>query len=271
MGNEQPVTPPANVVKFYGDNLNEHDVSAIDKNTILLVYGYMHRMQKLLNNKDETVLNIIPDDIINKCLLYYYIAEYFKYLGYGIKFGQDEIKSYIDATTIVSGIYNNVMQNMLYTPTGNTSYGNITIKSSQTEYIYRWNLKTSHETFIGITTNTLHYNRFIRDTTSATAYYFDTSNHCIFRKVPDIETTASVGMRLDSYPQTLNQPTKYVLMELDLEKKVINFYKNNDKGTKIWANIKCGEDINYHLAVSMMSNTSITLISFDKEIKTQES
>ena len=59
--------------------LTEKDLFLVDYKTQLIVFGFIHEMERLLlkNNNNNNIFHNIPSLIKYTCLSYYYIIEYF--------------------------------------------------------------------------------------------------------------------------------------------------------------------------------------------------
>lgn len=263
MGNQESGPVTTDIVEVDIDNL---DVNIIDDLTKLIVYGYMHQIQKLLNShKEKTILNLIPFDIMKKCLFYYYEAEYFKILGYQVKPKKDIVKIYDDARTISHQLTNNGSGDetitSLFVLKGNTSYGNVNIPS-KIKCIYKWYFKINQITtmlLIGISTNKSYHDQWLNTIPTGITYYYNPITDQLHHKHHQSPAKALwSGQAIESL-QTL-------MMEFNLKENSLTFYRNGNKSPHCYINnIESGVDITWNLAVSIAANASLSLIGFKKE------
>ena len=276
MGNQESGPITTDIVEVDIDNL---DVDIIDNLTKLIVYGYMHQIQKLLhyNKNDKTILNLIPLDIMKKCLFYYYENEYFKILGYCVKPKTDIIKIYDDARTISHQITNkgsgNETSTSLFVFKGNTSYGNVIIPS-KIACTYKWYFKINQISsllFIGISSNKSHHDEWLNTISTGIAYFYNPISDELYSKHPQsnaklLWSNRAAQINILTHGDNPTAPLQTVMMEFDLKKNCLSFYRNGNKSPQCHIkNMESGVDITWNLAISIAANANISLIGFKKD------
>ena len=201
-----------------------------DEGTRVLLFGYSRQIQK-------EIQHIIPDTVIIICLSYYYINEYFA----------DAPGDYsVDKTGQIIEKVNNVLNR-------SSCYGFKEIKSLNAG-IYTWKFRLNGKytsMYIGITSK---YEKLKEDFWNM----YDGYNYCI----TSTGRKKSCGKGSDYYTNGY-AAGDIIKMELNLNKKTLKYYKNDHDQGVAYSNIKCGELINYKMAISFLHKKSkLTLLNF---------
>ena len=257
MGN-QPQATTAHVVHI---DFEYMDIENVDSITKLIVDGYMRKLQSLLNR--NILLNVIPNDVIKKCLFYYYEPEYFKTIGFQTKVHTDSNYKTLSIPTDT------------LTLIGNTTFGNVIIPST-INCICRWDITINSVDckvpflLIGVSTNIYNnHDKYISSIEDGYSYCFNPITEAIGLKTPN-EQQYNFDEYIGPEPTFSNAIVpKTVSMELDLKNRQIVFYKNNVNQGIAFKNeqIKIGDNYNYHFGISLGAGSNVTLTKFKKEYK----
>ena len=212
-----------------------------DDETKDLVSGYVRRMQNLFKDK------IIPKEVTNLCIIYYFITEFFA------KYGDDMNVSTKDTKNDLVSITPNSRWN--------TAYGNIVIDINETpNLIYRWTIaKNTNATLIGIEIDDF---RNINSNISAFhrgddyPYYYWFVDHFLQRN--DASENLEQRYRNKKAPKNAE-----ITMELNCKDRTIRFIVNKEDFGIAFTKIIPG--YNYRFGVSLCQNGDVQLVNFEIE------
>eukprot|EP01084_Bolivina_argentea_P223726 378482_1 len=226
----------------------------IDEKTKCLVYGYIRNQQKDLSlDHNNNPFYTIPELVIYKCVLYYYITDYFE-IG-GITGTIYSVKNYNDTISHCTNRHCNF-------------YGYVSIVSTS-KAIHRWKFKineqhTINNICIGIEeykqNDKEHNNRKLEKD-----YYFCLTDETINYGYHDNAGVYSKGKR-KIYGTTYGEGT-VIEMKLDLHKTTLSFTQNNNDFGVAYDNIQQQEGLVYKMAVliaySSQKRQTVTLLSYN--------
>ena len=212
----------------------------IDQQTIDTVNGYIRDKQELLPYEENSYY-IIPSLVIHLILSYYIEPEYFTNNPGGYKVSDDKKTiTKIDASEP-------------------SIYGNIIIPSTR-KGIYSWIFK-----ILCIKTNTSFGITSDIDCTYKGGEFWQTSKFPAYAAVY-AGHRASKGKMEYEYPE-FNQirANSMIKMVLDLSKKELIFWVDNQNLGVAYKDIDVGEDIKYRMAVDMYNaSTKMCLIDYNE-------
>ena len=216
----------------------------IDEKTKLIVFGYC-RMNK--SNTD------IPSEVVFLCIKFYFQPEQFELSGDDISISDNNTKITLDINY----------------PTGGScsAYGHMIIPSIS-QYIYEWELKYNNDggwnyVIVEISSSADYANRGFSDTRNESyGYGYWSPSGSKVRCKPGFYMEPSRGNRYGSkYGQG-----DIIKIKLNLIKKELSFFVNDKDQGIAWKDIKCNDDIQYRLAVTLtQQNSSVSIISFVKK------
>ena len=208
----------------------QEKLEAVDAKTEYLVSGYAHRIQRLIQDQ------IIPQEVIDLCIVYYFIVEFFAIIDFGY-WTVSECKRIITRTK--------------GTPSASV-YGNVVIPSDE-ERIYKWKFKILHEETnmrFGISSHWETDCRFSNVTTSHN-YAAEHSGGKWSKYVNE------------SFPGFNFDTGDNIEMELNLVSRELLFYKNDRKIGVAYNDIDVGPDIQYRMAIHFRDDkTKAELMDF---------
>ena len=223
-----------------------------DEESRLIASGYIRSKHKsLFKSNTHALFQNIPIPISLLCALYYYTYDQFLELPPDMDLTKDE-------ETI--GIANSNRDCF--------SFGELVI-SSTSNGVYRWNLRvlsTENHMRIGIMSSPWNVHRsmidlFVQRSDSQKFYLYCPTYG---RKPITHEDFPWDDGDIDSKQLRDND---IVCMELNLRKKSVRFYINNEDRGIVCNRIQVGKDIQYRLAVSLVKgNPSMSIIKFTEDI-----
>ena len=183
----------------------------VDEMTTKLVYGYVRCLQRLFEDK----MKIIPKEVIDLCIMYHFIAEFFLKAGQRMKISTKDAKNdliMIDSTnSVIGGIWN-------------TSYGNFVVDlNERPNTIYRWTIECNcvYTTIFGLESDEI---KFKNIDSYIGGHHFSSrySLHCPFLASHD-ENSFDVDMYTSF---NLDDTISQIIMELDCNHKTIKYIVN---------------------------------------------
>ena len=205
----------------------------IEKKTKYTVYGWVRELEKALK------LSNIPDLVTAVCILYLGDNETFEIVSASLKLSDDK--------KVITKCRDDTMDYC--------AYGCIKI-SSTSDVICRWNIKLNHMDRylrVGVSSqcDILKYKMLMTNLTGYN-YFYDND-----------------GSRYNgetwSYGLKRSLPNDVVSVYLDLTKKEVAFYVNDQKQDIICPDIVVAEDIEYRLFVSLVEQgDSVQILDFHK-------
>eukprot|EP01084_Bolivina_argentea_P220808 374135_1 len=214
------------------------NVKNVDEWTKYTVLGYIRRLQHLLNTN-------IPNDVINVCILYYFVSEYFE------KCGQNTIAS--------SKINKNDYICMNHSGGWNTSYGSIIIDGNKSIHsVYRWTFQIYNHaqggTLIGISNS--QFSKINTDMTGSKK-----ASDCYYAFFPKLGTKCSHEYMSDEYGMACYSNCIKVVMILNCKKKKLKYYVDGKYQGVAFRNINF--EYKYRLAISISGLLkSVQIIDF---------
>ena len=208
--------------------LRLQDVKYVDARSQRLLCGYLRNIYNDATNNNE---HIIPDLVLNICLLFYFQREYFSVIVNGWK-GRENFKlSNNDMTaSLVDGCYGNL-------------YGNIKI-DSLSEAVYKWTIKVENDKKkemapeLGLTT---------QETTDEIYGGYNAPKNAFIRRV-----------RIWKHGDVVD-------IKLDLQKRNIEYFINDKIIDVRFDDIPVGVGIKYRLMVYMsMDGQSASIKNFER-------
>ena len=207
-----------------------------------LVYGYIRRFTE------------IPSPIIDICILYHSIGDYFKIAGKNIS---------------ISGVNRNIITKKKATDWFNMSYGSLWI-NSMTKYIVRWTFKIQN---IGYQYDVRYNDKIFNDidigiiTKDTTIDSSCWKNHNIgyFWSMHQ-RNIIHKGLTIQEQYGKLKYIAKgnIITMQLDLKKNKLIYYINDKSLGNINTKIQTGPSIQYKMAVTLAKkNCKLTLENFE--------
>ena len=225
----------------------------VDKESELTVFGYIRSQHKsLLESNVYALFQNIPTSISSLCSLYYYSYDYFDIVHSNMKLSNN--KRTINKQT---GSYS----------WRNSNYAKMIISSTD-KCICKWYLKftkppqkfggaATYKFIIGLVSNNKYDPSFSGDRHSK--FY----RHWLNQKFTGKLSSHRTGCYTNSEYGKDVQHEDIICLELDLKKKIISFYINDEDQGIAFKNVDIGEHIQYRLIVSLATNgTSITIIRF---------
>lgn len=226
----------------------------IDKYSEYIVCRFIKEVQTLLPTKSFWR---IPEPIQHLCLLFYYVIPNDEFVRYHSAMSYDKDENIL--RHIGSGSY--------------TSFGHIEIHEND-PFIYRWTFKilllysthfsTEGNLCIGIISNATNINTQIHckqnQENKSCKYYGFQSNATGCDHEFSNSFMFGNRMKIDSI----------VIMELNVPKKSLSFFINNEFQGIIAENVDFSDGAKYNMAVSMQNsvgNISIQLVDFERSIE----
>ena len=233
-------------------NTNYHDDAPIDE-----VNGYIRQCIQL-----STKEKVIPLGIIDLCLHFYWIAEYFTCEAPEIWLEKDD--------TIAD--YCNIDKKQFEEPDNidwihSTIYGNITIDNKK-NLIYKWKFKL----IIELELDGVGFGIDASNKQFSTKDYSDDKN-----KYPYYCFMDGKSLRSHNKKHINNKNKKYlekifsqqfkkntiIDMILNIKNKTIKYYLNGKDLGIVFKEIEFNDDTKYHMAVAMDAYNEIKLVSFE--------
>lgn len=233
------------------------DVKLVDVKSRILLSGYFKDLLKFDDNDER----IVPDLVFNICLLFYYLREHFSLVVDGSNARSPCFKLSNDDRTaaLVDSCYGTV-------------YGDVKI-DSLSEVVCQWSIKVirklKENASIGHNSHKVYMFLGISGDKPDTEKYLDAN------KLPLNSFLCATPWEKENVygaPQFFNKTRivekllwitgDVISIRLDLQKRNIEYFINNESIGIIYRNIPIGEEIKYRLAISMVCNgTSATIES----------
>ena len=233
-----------------------HDMlKRVDINTRYLIHGYIRSLERLL-------LIDIPLSIIEICILFYFVMEFFETAG---------------ANIIISGKYDEIITKTACTDWWNMSFGATWIESMSSN-IYKWTFKIIQvgtkekdgfeeilvydDIVIGIISKQTSRSNpsWLIDESSVTRYFFRTKGviRCNGSALNDnYGNEKDVGFKVHSIGNI-------IVMELNLLKETLTYYVNGKSLGIAIDHIEKDKSIKYKMAVTICrKNAALSLQKFE--------
>ena len=220
----------------------------VDQETSYLVSGYIRAIQKEFNER------IIPTEVIDLCIIYYFITEFFSKCGKDMKISADNDSF----TTKLEGY------------SWNTAYGNNIIDMNKTpNLIYEWTIQCTEKYFIlGLeSTDFKNINTDISD--SGRYFYKDTKQKCKYYgwyTASSLHTNNYMNDAIhhktfnEDWSSDLQDIDREIMMELNCKNKTISYSVNNKNYGIAFKNVEATQQ--YRLGVSMCTDGTTKLLNF---------
>ncbi len=216
------------------------NVKYVDEMTKYIVLGFFHELQKALDL-------IVPDDVINICILYFFVSEYFAKCGPFLSLKTDSV------LICCSAVWN-------------TAYGSIIIDGEKAfNSIYKWTFEINNHceggTLIGIDSS-----EFLKINSDITAK--KCVSECYYAFFPKRGRRFSHQIMADEYGNVCYGNCVNVVMELNCKKKKLKYFVDGKFQGVAFRNIDF--TTKYRLAISVSAGQrckSVQILDFQVKIK----
>ena len=219
----------------------------VDKLTVYLVSGYIRlKIQKFINDK------IIPQEIVDICILYYFITEYFAVIGEGIVCSDDK-------KTITLPLKHSSWNRH------RDCFGSFIADCNNDNIIYKWIIKINNDALeVGV--GVIDADKLDEYKAEKTFYRYAKGLHYAYRSNGYIHSHQDLVKGF--FVGVFYGSDDVISIKIDTELSVISFYKNE----KLIRGIKHIKMVKYRLVAFLWSqdeygNASITIQDFKMEKK----
>ena len=223
-------------------------LKTVDDATVNLVYGYIRRSQALFEDK------IIPDEITNICIIYYFVPEFFVKCGKYMKILKKHVSNDLISSTS-SGDWS-------------TAYGNQIINMNETPNMtYQWTIKTTNKWLIMGLESTDFKNLNVDLTNTDGHLYKNTNKQCKhygWYTMSRLCSSYELGRKNTVY-DTISPTNKEIMMELNCKSKSLKYVVDGKDHGIAFSNIDSTQ--NYRFAISMWDNGSLQLLNFQQKFQ----
>ena len=223
------------------------DIKYVDDKSNKLLCGYLRNIYGD-HPQNHDAEHIIPDLVLNICLLFYFQREYFAKIVNGWKVKENFILSNDHMTAdLVDGCYGNV-------------YGNIKI-DSLSETVCKWTIKVENK-------KTQHLSRYIElgvsgDEPTDKHFYGSNAPRNVFMCSGTGYAYGECAVK-GEHSDLKWKHGDFVNIKLDLKNKTIEYFINDKSVGIIYEDIHVGVDIKYRLVIYMNHNGgSVTIGNFE--------